>query len=261
LTTLPRFGIFKTEARVIHSEYVLQDYEIGVWLPFSYGSSDRSYPVLYVPDGEFLFPTVAGMIPTLIGNGEVPEIIVVGIAYHGINSWEEFGDLRSRDLLPQQFISKPPNLEQKPATRQPQYIDFYRKELFPLIEREYRALADDRALYGFSSSGFFSLDLMMNYPGLFRRHIAAGCIWRGADGYFVECAQRYATLPVRPPVDLFLAVGEWEGDDSVTGLHRVAAALEAIPELRMHHRVIEGEGHSSGMFANAFLAGVKAVYR
>jgi hypothetical protein len=260
MTALPRFGIFKTEARVVHSACDGQDFDVGVWLPFSYGSSDRSYPVLYVPDGEFLFPAVAGMIPTLVGNGEVPEIIVVGIAYHGINSWEEFGALRDRDLLPQQHIPKPPHTEQKPATRQAQYIDFYRQELFPLIEAEYRALADDRALYGFSSSGFFALDVMLNHPGLFRRVIAASCTWRGADGYFVECARRYAALPARPPVDLYLAAGELEGDGALPGLQQVAEALQAVPEVRLHQRVIAGEGHSSGMFANAFLAGVKAVY-
>lgn len=261
MTTLPRFGIFKTEARVIHSECVNQDYEIGVWLPFSYDSSNRSYPVLYVADGEFLYPTVAGLIPTLVGNGEVPEIIVVGIAYHGINSWDEFGDLRERDLLPQQYRPKRSIMEQKPASRQAQYIDFYRQELFPFIEREYRALADDRALYGVSNSGFYSLDLMLNYPGLFRRHIAAGCTWPGADDYFVESAKRYAALPARSPVDLFLAVGELEGVGVVSGFHKVVTALDAIPEVRLHHQVIAGEGHSSGMFANAFLAGVKAVFR
>lgn len=260
MTTLPRFGIFKTEARIIHSECVNQDYEIGVWLPFSYASSDRSYPVLYVPDGEFLFPTVAGLIPTLVGNGEVPEIIVVGIAYHGINSWEEFGGLRERDLLPQQHNQKRPGMEQKPATRHAQYIDFYRQELFPLIEREYRALADDRALYGFSNSGFFSLDMMLNYPGLFRRHIAASCTWGGADGYFIESAKRYAALPARPPVNLFLAAGELEGDGTVPGFHQVVTALEAVPEVRVHQRLIEGESHSSGTFANAFLAGVKDIF-
>ena len=127
---LPRFGIFKTEARIIRSKCVNQEYEIGVWLPFSYNNSDRTYPVLYVPDGEFVYPAVMGLMPTHMGSGAVPEMIVVGIGYHGITTWEEFSDLRYRDFLPQ--CDLPP----EKVSRLAQYTRFYQQELFPLIESE-----------------------------------------------------------------------------------------------------------------------------
>ncbi|MBN1877425.1 MAG: hypothetical protein JXA33_24595 [Anaerolineae bacterium] len=147
ISALPRFGIFKTETRILHSEHVNQDYEIGTWLPFSYGSSERTYPVLFVPDGEFVYPAVMGLMPTHMGSGAVPEMIMVGIGYHGISTWEEFSDLRYRDFLPQC------DLPHEKVSRLAQYTRFYQQELFPLIEREYRASDEDRAIFGFSCGG------------------------------------------------------------------------------------------------------------
>lgn len=48
--SLPRFGIFNTEAQIFHSRCANQDFQIGVWLPFSYAANqEQTYPVLYVP--------------------------------------------------------------------------------------------------------------------------------------------------------------------------------------------------------------------
>ena len=143
---LARFGLFNTEAQVFHSNCAGQDFQIGVWFPFSYaGSQDKTYPVLYVPDGEYAFPLAAGLMPTLMGNGEVPEMILVGIAYQGIADWGELGVLRDRDFCTQQFQSPPHQ------TRHDAYTRFFQDELFPLIETHYRASPQDRyILFEFS---------------------------------------------------------------------------------------------------------------
>ena len=71
-TSYSRFGFFNTEERILHSETIDQDYRIGVWFPFSYAASERTYPVLYVPDGEFSYGVDMGLIPSLIGNLGAP---------------------------------------------------------------------------------------------------------------------------------------------------------------------------------------------
>jgi uncharacterized protein len=253
--SLPRFGLFNTEARIYHSRHTDQDYQIGVWFPFSYGSSERKYPVLYVPDGEFAFATAAGLIPTLIGTGEVPEMIVVGIAFHGISTWEEFGVLRERDLLTQQFQS-PPAL-----SRQQQFACFFQDELFPLIESHYRADPQDRAVFGFSSAGFFALHMLFTQPGMFRRCVAASCTWPGAGEFHLENARRYAEKSQHPPVDLFLAVGS-QDEGQVEGFQHLREMLASgkIPNLGLNSSVFEGEGHSAGMIAKTFLSGLKSVF-
>jgi predicted alpha/beta superfamily hydrolase len=245
-SSYPRFGLFNTEERIIHSEEVGQDFQIGIWFPFSYAGSDRRYPVLYVPDGEFAFGLATGMVPILIGAQEVPELIVVGIAYHGIAGWAEHGVLRDRDFCPPGF--------QNPAaeSRLPAYTGFYRRELFPLIESEYRGAPDDRALFGFSSGGFFTLHTMLTQPGMFRRHIAASCTWPGADEYLLNCERQYTEQPAHPPTDLYLSVGD-QDKGQLPGFGKVTETLRGrdYPGLRLRTDIL----------AKTFLYGLRAVFK
>ena len=252
-STFPPFGMFNTEAHIIHSSCANQDFQIGVWFPFSYaGSPERKFPVLYVPDGEFSFPVAAGLIPTLMGEGEVPEMLVVGIAYHGIQDWGEFGILRDRDYCIQQFL--PPS---KP-TRHAEYTQFYKEELFPFIESHYHADPQERAVFGFSGAGFFAMHMLLTQPGMFRRAAAASCTWPGAGEYLLACAENYAANPT--PADAFLGVGANDAGQ-VDGFQRLADTLGRCPSLRFSSQVFSGEGHSAGVIAQTFLQGVKAVFR
>jgi len=253
-TELPRFGLFNTEAHIFYSKATDQHFQIGVWFPFSYAGSERTFPVLYVPDGEFAFPTVAGLMPTLMGAGEVPEMIVVGISYHGISSWGEFGVLRDRDFCTQQFQSPPHE------SRHAQYTRFYLDELFPLIETHYKADPQERALFGFSSAGFFTLHMLLTQPGMFRRHVAASCTWPGAGEYFADCARKYAEDHLHPPADLFLAVGSRD-EEQLPGFRKLTELMAngSYPNIRLNSQVFDGEGHSAGMIAKTFLVGLKTV--
>lgn len=251
----PRFGLFNTEERIVHSGSVGQDYQIGIWFPFSYASSDQSYPVLYVPDGEFVFGLAAGLIPTLIGTQEVPELIVVGIAYHGISDWREHSMLRDRDFCP-------PGFQDPPAeSRIASFTNFFKQDLFPLIESEYRGSPDDRSLFGFSGGGFFTLHTMLTQPGMFRRYIVASCTWHGAYQYLLSCEQQYAAQPKHPLTDLYLSVGERE-EDQLSGFRTLIDTLRKRndPSLRLFTQILEGENHGSGVLAKSFLYGVRKVY-
>ncbi len=250
-----RFGIFNTDELSIHSFCVGQDYRIGVWLPFSYPGSGQSYPVLYVPDGEFAYGLATGMAPTMIGNGEIPELLIVGIAYQGISSWAEHGILRDRDFCPAGFQNPPSD------SRICQFTTFFQKELFPLIESEYHGSAQDRGLFGFSSGGLFTMHTLLTQPGMFRHHIAASCTWPGADEYILGCEQQYFRQPLHPPTDLYLTMGGLE-DEMRPGYQKVVDRLQSrnYPGFRLFTEILPGEKHSSGVLAKTFLNGVRAVY-
>ena len=251
----PRFALFNTEERVIHSESVGQDFQIGVWLPFGYAGSDEMYSVLYVPDGEFAFGLATSLIPTLIGTGEVPNMLVVGIAYHAIADWQEHGILRDRDMCPPGFQSSPAE------SRIDLFSSFFRKELFPLVEADYRGSPSDRTLFGFSAGGLFALHTLLTQPGMFRRYIAASCTWSGADEYLLNCEQAYALQSVHLPTDLYLAVGGLE-KDQMLGFERLVETLQErnYHHLRLFTQVLAGEKHSAGVLAKTFLYGMRAVW-
>jgi predicted alpha/beta superfamily hydrolase len=251
----PRFGLFNTEERIIHSANVSQDFQIGIWLPFSYASSAQRYPVLYVPDGEFAFGLATGLMPLLIGTGEVPELIVVGVAYHGITSWSAHGILRDRDFCPPGFLDPPAE------SRLTSFTLFFEEELFPLIETEYRGSSEDRALFGFSSAGFFTLHTLLTRPGMFRRHIATSCTWPRADDYLLSCEQQYAQQSLHLPADLYLAVGGLE-EDQLPGYRKLIEILQErdYAHLRLVTQIWEGEQHNAGVLAKTFLSGMRAVF-
>ncbi len=252
----PRYGLLCTEARIIHSECVSEEYRIGIWTPYSYKSSEKSYPVLYIPDGDFAFSIAHGLIPPMLNLQEIPEMIVVGVGYNLISSYWELGQVRDRDLVTSQFLKDPSK------TRNPQYASFFEQELIPTIETHYRADPANRALYGFSSSGFFTMQMLLTRPGLFRRYIAASCTWPGADQVMLDCEEQYAQLPGHPLVDLFLAVGGLE-DDQLPGFHALAGALcqRNYPDLKLTTHIVEGERHGAGVIAQAMLHGLRAVFR
>jgi predicted alpha/beta superfamily hydrolase len=251
-----RFSLFNTEARILHSACVGEEYQIGIWFPFSYASSKQTYPVLYVTDADYTFGLATGLIPTLIGTQEIPEMIVVGIGYNQMSSYSEFGELRERDMLPPGFPQAPPD------SRTPQFMAFLKQELFPLIEANYRASPDDRTLYGFSVGGFFALYTMLTQPGLFRRYIAASGTWPAADSYLLTCEQQYAEQSFHPPVNLYLSVGGLE-EDQLPGFKAMAEMLQKrdYPGLRLHTQIVEGEKHSAGVISHAFLNGLRTVFQ
>lgn len=256
LASHSRFGLFNTEASILHSQHTGEEYQIGIWLPFSYPSPDRTYPVLYVLDGDYTFGLATGLIPTLIGEQEIPEILVVGIAYASLSDWSDFGRRREQDLLPPDFKGAPPD------ARSPQFVTFLRQELFPLVETEYRASSEDRSVYGFSAGGFFALSMLLTEPGLFRRTIAASCTWPGADTYLLACEQQYAGQSFHPAVDLYLAVGSLD-EGQLPGFEKVTTRLQEkhYPHLRLRTEIFQGERHSAGVIAQAFLNGLRTVFQ
>ncbi len=249
------FSLLNTEARIVHSACVGEEYQIGVWFPFSYASSNHTYPVLYLTDGDYTFGLATGLIPTLIGTREIPEMLVVGIGYNRIANYSELGELRERDMLPPSFAQAPPD------SRTPQFITFLRQELFPLIEANYRASPNDRTLYGFSVGGFFAFYTMLTEPGLFRRYIVASCTWPTADAYLLTCEQQYAERGFHPPVNLYFSVGGLE-EEQLPGFKALVERLQKrdYPDLRLHTQIVAGENHSAGVISHTFLNGLRTVF-
>jgi len=78
----PEVSILSTEKRIFHSEIINDDFEIYVSLPYKYLMSDTTYPVLYCLDANIKFSSISSVANNLgTLTKEIPEIIVVGIAY------------------------------------------------------------------------------------------------------------------------------------------------------------------------------------
>lgn len=84
-----------TELHLLPSSHVDQTYQIQVALPDGYADIDGSFPVLYVLDADRSFGMVTDIARWLAWADEIPDVIVVGVAYgEGMEAWWQ---KRSRD--------------------------------------------------------------------------------------------------------------------------------------------------------------------
>lgn len=140
-----------------YSRHLKNERDIIVWLPPSYNSSVKKFPVLYMHDGQNLFSPqtsflgydwkVDEVMSVLLKNKKIQEIIVVGI-YNSKNRLAEY------------------NLFSEEGRA---YSLFMIKELKPFIDDTYRTKSDcnNTAIMGSSLGGLISFQMVWKYPNVF----------------------------------------------------------------------------------------------
>jgi len=144
-----------------------------------YARTDTTYPVLYCLDANVKFGMISNVVNSLgTLTKEIPEIIVVGIAYPiiGLEDWVKG---RNRDLTPTMIPEHEKYWVDRfslatgrddivvQSGKAYKFLDFIRIELIPFIESKYRISSNDRALHGTSLGGLFTLYALFEHPGIF----------------------------------------------------------------------------------------------
>ena len=154
-----------------------RSYRIFIYMPAT-PPPLGGYPVLYVTDGNGLFPIVAGQaeINGLLGS----KMLVVGIGYPTDDPMIPM-QLRNIDLTPSQPGSDLPG---RPDAKAEDYgggeafFRFLTEELRPAISATTSVNPQDQSLYGHSLGGLFTLHVLFNHPAAFRSFIASSpSIW------------------------------------------------------------------------------------
>lgn len=140
---------------VLDSAATKHRYHIYVRLPDGY-ESDRThrYPVVYVLDGDSLFPILAASHLFLTYDDNLPEVIVVGIAY---GSFAPPVNARGEDF----------------GERAAAFQTFLKSELLPRVESRFQVDPARRIVVGQSRSGGFVLYSAYADPDLFWGRIAS----------------------------------------------------------------------------------------
>ena len=140
----------------IHSAVLKEERNYRVYLPESYAwAKDRRYPVLYLLDGESQFLHTAASVDYLSTQGEIPEMIVVGLD----------STVRVRDFSPTDWPEAWVG-----GGGAPNFKRFLSTEFIPAIERTYRT-DGFRVLSGVSAGGLFALYCLVSEPSLFRAYL------------------------------------------------------------------------------------------
>lgn len=140
-------------------------YHVYVRYPEGYdASAPTRYPVVYLLDGDSLFPLLAPTHLFLHYDEKLPEAILVGIAYGG---FDPAINKRNTDFTAPGADTAP---EQGGA---PGFLAFLRGQVVPEVERRYAADPARRVLVGQSRAGYFVLWSAREAPDLFWGRIAS----------------------------------------------------------------------------------------
>jgi len=147
---LPKTPITITQGNSykLQSEILGEEREISIRLPMSYKSTKKDYPVLYLTDGENHFGHAVSAVSILEEHGMIPESIVIAIP--------NLKGTRLRDL-----VYKSDN-----------FIRFIKSELKPFVNSNFRTNNVD-ILFGHSSAGGFTLNILREHTNLFSHYISA----------------------------------------------------------------------------------------
>jgi hypothetical protein len=248
----PPVTIASTELRSLHSVATGRDYDIYVYKPSDYESSpSRSYPVLYLLDGQWDFKLLTSIQGGLLYDKFVPEIFVVGITYSGPKP--DYDALRAADYTPVPRASNPGS---GGAAR---FLGFLKGELMPYIDGSYRTEPGRRAIMGSSLGGLFSLYAMFSDPGLFEGVVAASPAVTYGDRVAFSEEAAYAAARRDLSTRLFIAVGgQEELTEPVIEFGQIVRARN-YRGLTLETRVIEGERHS-GNKPETFNRGLRFIF-
>jgi uncharacterized protein len=142
-----------------------------VYTPPSYSDSTylpRSYPVLYLLDGDAHFHSVTGLLQ-ILGTGVnatfvLPEMIVIAIPNTN----------RLRDMTPtrtERDLAGKPQPSLAASGGMPNFLKFIQTELIPQVEKSYRT-APYRVFVGHSLGGITTINALYTMPETFNAYVA-----------------------------------------------------------------------------------------
>jgi len=255
----PEIILERTEVRTLRSDYVGQDFELFISLPRSYATTATNYPVIYILDSYRAFTILKGLTEALSWpNPMIPEVILVGIGYGGKGQEAALNWVvgRTRDLTPVKNSVREESYQNR-LTRNgilhidietggaPQFLDFISKELFPLIESNYRIDNNLRMLSGYSAGGLFGLYTLFHDPDLFSKYfIGSPSITSFQDSITFKYELDYANSHTDLSANVFMSVGQLEEENSES-MNRIADLIYSrnYENLNLKTMSFENENH------------------
>lgn len=213
--------------------------DLFVWLPPGYDDSAnaaRTYPVLYLNDGQNLFDApdsvpgggwkVDQVASKLIKEGTIQPLIIVGIPNTGAKRVVEYLPVQAMDDVPAGGDA---------------YVDFLAHEVVPRVQRAFRVNPDPKltGIGGSSLGGIIALHAASRYPEIFGLALIESPSLTLKDGlamkFFSQArfAQARSAEGSSVPQRFFLGMGGKEEGDKGTpeGNAKVVTALHDLKAL------------------------------
>jgi predicted alpha/beta superfamily hydrolase len=248
----PRVDIPGSEVRKITSSIVTgQEYELHILLPGGHKNSTKKFPVVYLMDSQWDFPLVKSLYGQHYFDGFIPEIIIVGVTWGGVNPNPD--SLRARDYTP----TKEGRLPQSGGADK--FLSFMKDELFPFIETNYKADSKNRTLMGCSLGGLITLYALFTHTDMFNGYVAASPAFGWDREVIYQYEKTFFEKKLNNPARLYMTMGDVEKGEP--GFEKLATHLNDrnYSSLKIKSKVLENTGHS-GTKGEGFSRGLQYIY-
>lgn len=223
----------------LKSKFTDYNYNIAVYLPRDYeaNKNKQDYPTLYLfLGGDNMFHSVSGMVHLMSDQGQIPQMIVVGIT--NISWWH--------DLTPEKLEWKPE------AGGGKDFLNFVSQQLISIIDKNY-ATSSHRIFMGHSLGGMFGIYTLTEEKDLFNDFVLISpSIADRANSLFGKLEKTVKTSKSFEH-DIYMTMGN-EGDRIARGMHKVSAALTLFdgPNLNWKMKEMDGHNHFTLMIPTMF---------
>nr|WP_298998342.1 alpha/beta hydrolase-fold protein [uncultured Allomuricauda sp.] len=240
------------------SKFLKEEREIYISVPSNYDNSVHSYPIIVVLDAEYLFEITNAITKIKASRNEMPESIVVGIPN---NTGKRY------DMAMELSNTKGEYFFGKGHSNAKDYLKFFRKELFPFLEKKYR-INSGKTIIGMSPTFSPVLESFWNEPDLFDGYIilAAELSLKTISGETIAQKIRSSLRDsLRPKSAIYVG----KADDDLKRRPKEEAeafielneelALSSNPKVRHKFEVLENENHY-GMSITGIQNGLETIY-
>ncbi len=247
---------FQIESKSVPDE----NYIIQVGLPIGYSPSKRSYPVLYVLDGDKSFGMTKEIADWLMWSNEIRDIIVIGISYgKGTDIWWE---KRARDYTHCNDTVSAKGWF-KSTGGADNFLKFMKNELFPAIDNNYSTNKDSVTIAGISFGGMLSTYVLFTQPEMFNGYIiiAPPLSWNYKSIFKLET--EYFRNHTELDKTVYMAYGTLDDKDLIidpTDEFIRIIQMRNYEGLKFVPQIFEGETHIS-VYSTALTNGLKNVFK
>jgi len=206
---------------IIEAPQLESQKKIWVYLPKEYQNSKKSYPVIYMHDGQNLFDDKTSYvgewkIDEYLDTIDKNESIIIGIE-HG-------NEKRIDELTP--YVT-----EKYGGGKADDYLNFIINTLKPYIDSNYRTLSNKKhtAIWGSSLGGLISLYAVIKYPETFSKAgVFSIALWINKNEMF----ELVKHAKIDPDKKFYFLVGSNEGETKEDALAMVSDQHEIVELLK-----------------------------
>jgi predicted alpha/beta superfamily hydrolase len=242
----PKKSTANKNVRIIDTAFFIPQLKrtrrVWVYLPPTYNSSTKKYPVLYMHDGQNVFDDATsfsgewGVDEALDTLGlKYKECIVVGI--------DNGGDERLNEYCPYDFSLSGIAANNKSNVGEGgKYVDFLVKTLKPFIDKKYRTLKDSKNTFiaGSSMGGLISMYAVLKYPKVFGgAGVFSPAFWVGPK-IFDDIKARGKKVNAK----IYFYAGDEEGTTMVPMTIRAFNEMHRVSKSKMAEVIRAGGKHN-----------------